>query len=499
MAAAVLMSACGGGGGGGSGGGPPSNGAPSFTSPNSATAPENIAGPAYQARATDPNGDVISFSIAGGADNARFTIASNTGQLSFVSPPDFEDPIDANRDNVYEVTLSASDGQASASLSLRITVSDVGGRLASRRVGTGFNQPLFLTGLPDGSGRVLVVEKGGLIRLFNPANGSIAATPFLNVATQVSTDSERGLLGLALAPDFATSRTFYVNLTNLAGDSEVRRYRTRADAPLETDPTSMDVILTFPQPFANHNGGWLAFDAAGLLLIASGDGGSGGDPQNNAQTLTNLLGKMLRIDVRSDAFPADPLRDYAIPSGNPALAGARPEILVYGLRNPWRSSIDASTGALYIGDVGQSAREEVNLLPAGQTGLNYGWKILEGTQTFSPGFTAGLTPPVLEYAHQSGAGGRRSVTGGYVYRGPVAQLQGRYVFGDFVSGRIWSVAASSLVQGVTRVEGQFSDLTSTLAPDVGAINNIASFGEDARAHLYILDFDGEIFCITEIE
>ncbi|MBA4046539.1 MAG: cadherin domain-containing protein [Erythrobacter sp.] len=495
---ALALGSCGGGGGGSTPAPSPTNRAPQFTSAATATVPENTAGTIYTAAATDPDGDSLTFAIAGGADAARFAITAG-GALSFTAPPDFEAPGDADRDNVYQVQLSASDGRAQATLALAITVTNQAtGDFRVRRVATGFVQPLYLAPVPGTSGRVFVVEQGGRIRILNPATGAIAATPFLDVSASISSGGERGLLGFATAPDFATSRTFYVYVTNPAGNTEVRRYRTMAGDLDVADPASADVIMTFTQPFANHNGGWMDFGPDGFLYIGSGDGGSGGDPQDNAQNRNNLLGKILRIDVASDAFPGDAARDYAIPASNPfASSGGAPEIYAFGLRNPFRSSFDRVTGNLFIGDVGQNAIEEIDLIRPNEAGLNFGWARLEGTQAFSGTAPAGATPPVTQYSHGSGPRQGNSVTGGYVYRGPVEALQGQYIFGDFVGGAIWSVSAVSLVQGQTFASSGFTIRTTAFAPPSGqgTINNIASFGVDARNNLYIIDFDGEIFVI----
>lgn len=496
---ALLLGSCGGGGGGGGNPPAPGNQAPSFTSANSVSVAENTAGTVYTATATDPDGNPLTFSISGGADAGRFGITS-AGALSFTAAPDFEAPADADRNNVYLVQLAVSDGQASANLSLSVTVTDrADGNFRVRRVATGFVQPLYLTAIPDGSGRVFVVQQGGVIRILNPSTGAINGTAFLNVTSTILTGGERGLLGMALAPDFATSGTFYVYVTNFNGDIELRRYQTFSGNPDIGDPSTGDVILTFPHPnFDNHNGGWIDFGPDGFLYIAVGDGGSGGDPSNNAQNTNVLLGKLLRIDVRSDAFPGDPNRDYAIPASNPfASSGGRPEIFAYGLRNPFRNSFDRVTGNLYLGDVGQGAVEEIDLIAPNQGGLNFGWARLEGTQTFNGTPPAGATPPVAQYFHGSGPLQGNSVTGGYVYRGPVEALQGLYIFGDFVSGNMWSVPATSLVAGQTFASNGFTVRTQTFAPPngQGAIGNVASFGVDQSNNLYIVDYDGEIFVI----
>jgi glucose/arabinose dehydrogenase len=495
LLALSLLAGCS--GGSGQSPAPPANTPPSFTSAASVTVAENTAGTVYSATASDPQNDPVTFAIAGGADAARFTMTAG-GALAFVSPPDFEAPGDAGGDNVYNLQLSVSDGRGgSATLNLAVTVSNqAGAAFRVRRAGTGFAAPLYLTGIPDNSGRVLVVEQAGRIRILDPASGAIATADFLDLRGTISSGGERGLLGLALAPDFASTGTYYVYLTNLAGDTELRRYRTLAGNRDQTDPASADLILTFAQPFANHNGGWIAFGPDGFLYIASGDGGSAGDPQNNAQNTASLLGKMLRIDVSSDAFPADAARDYAIPAGNPfASSGGAPEVYAYGLRNPFRNSFDFTTGNLYIGDVGQSAIEEIDLIPPNRPGLNFGWARLEGTQTFNGSPPPGATPPVTEYAHGFGPLQGASVTGGYVYRGPVESLQGLYIFGDFAGPRLWSIPAASLVFGQTAAAAGYTVRLTDFAPNVGTFTNISSFGEDQRRNLYIVDYDGDVFVI----
>ncbi|HYI64419.1 MAG TPA: PQQ-dependent sugar dehydrogenase [Allosphingosinicella sp.] len=496
MLCALLLAACGGGGGGG--GTPmPGNRAPAFTSASTASAAENSGGTIYTATASDPDGNPLSFSLSGGADRGAFSITAG-GALSFVQAPDFEVPTDTDQNNVYLVQLSVSDGTTSAVLDLAVTVTNVGpDAFRVTRVGTGFVQPLYLAAVPDGSGRVFVVEKLGQIRILTPSTGAIAASPFLDLGGQLATDGERGLLGFAPAPDFAASGTFYVYLTAPGGQIQVRRYRTLAGNPNQADPASGDTILAIDHPLNNHNGGWLDFGPDGLLYAAVGDGGGGGDPDNNAQNNGVLLGKMLRIDPRGDAFPADPLRDYAIPAGNPFASGAggRPEIWAYGLRNPFRNSFDPLTQNLWIGDVGQGAREEVDLMRPTDGGANFGWRILEGTAPFNGAVIPGLVPPVAEYLHGNGPREGRSVTGGYVYRGPVEGLRGQYIFGDFVTGNLWSFPIALATIGSTIPSSQFILRRADFTPNQGTIGNIASFGVDQAGNLYIVDFDGEVFRI----
>lgn len=495
-AAAMALSGCGGNGGGGGSPGPSPNRAPSFTSAAAATVPENSAGIVYAAAASDPDGDPLTFSLAGGADQGAFAITA-AGALSFVRPPDFEVPTDADGNNVYLVRIAASDGTTSTILDLVLTVANAGpDGFRVSRVGSGFVQPLYLTGVPDGTGRVFVVEKTGRIRILDPATGAIAAAPFLDVSAEISTDNERGLLGFAPAPDFAASGTFYVYLTNPAGNSELRRHRTLAGNRDRADPATADLILAFAQPFANHNGGWLEFGPDGFLYLGSGDGGSGGDPQNNSQNTNVLLGKILRIDPAGDAFPADASRDYSIPASNPfSQSGGRPEIWAYGLRNPFRASFDSLTGNLWIGDVGQNAREEIDLMRPGDGGANFGWRLLEGTAEYAGPGQPGFVPPVAEYVHGNGPREGDSVTGGYVYRGPVEALRGHYVFGDFISANIWSIPVAQVAPGTTLSSSAFILRRADFAPNLGTINNISSFGVDRAGNLYIVDFDGEIFRI----
>lgn len=492
----ALLAGCGGGNGGGGGNNPPppGNNPPAITSPATATVAENSSGTIYTAAATDPDGNPLAFSLSGGADRPAFVITP-AGALSFAQPPDFEAPTDADANNVYLVQIAVSDGFASAVLDLAVTVTNAGPdgfRVA--RVGAGFAQPLYLTAVPDGSGRVFVVEQFGLIRILNPATGAIAATPFLDLTGQLSTDGERGLLGLAPAPDFTASGIFYVYVTAPSGQIQIRRYRTLAGNPNQADPTSGDTILAIDHPLNNHNGGWLAFGPDGLLYAGVGDGGGAGDPGNNGQNVNVLLGKLLRIDPRTDDFPFDTLRDYAIPAGNPfAAGGGRQEIWAYGLRNPFRNSFDPLTQNLWIGDVGQNAREEVDLMRPTDGGANFGWNIMEGTAVFSGAPIPGLTAPVAEYLHGAGPREGNSITGGYVYRGPVEALRGNYFFADFITGNIWSIPIARVSLGTTIPSSQFTLRRTQFTPNAGTIGNVSSFGLDQAGNLYIVDFDGEIF------
>ena len=329
----------------------------------------------------------------------------------------------------------------------------------------------------DGSNRLFVVEQAGRIFVFDNDPAATQAGEFLDIRGRVSDDgNEEGLLGLAFHPDYATNGYFYVNYSATNPRRNViARYQVSAANPDEADAASETVLLTFEQPYSNHNGGQLAFGPDGYLYIATGDGGSGGDPQNNGQNRSTLLGKILRIDVdRSEAGKA-----YAIPGDNPFAGnseGYAEEIYAYGLRNPWRFSFDEESGRLWAGDVGQNRFEEVDII---EKGGNYGWRVMEGFSCFNPSSgcdESGLRRPVVVYGRDEGA----SITGGYVYRGSaVPELAGMYIYADFVTGRIWGLTYG----GPNDVQNQLLLASS---------ENISSFGVDEQGELYICSFGGGI-------
>lgn len=480
----LLLAAC---SGGGDSGGTPTptptptaaNTAPGFTSAATASVAENIA-LAYQATATDAEGNPITFSIAGGADSALFTITAG-GALSFVAAPSFETPRDADANNVYQVQLRASDGSLSSTRDIAITVTDSREGIAVKRVGTGFSQPLFVAAVPGDNNRVFVVEKGGGVWFLTPSTG---ARTLAFTAANLSTSGERGLLGIAPRLDFATSNVVFAHAVAPDGALEIREYT--------IGTAGYRLALSTPHPGAdNHNGGWIAFGPDGLLYDATGDGGGGGDPSNNAQNVNSRLGKILRLRIDTTPGAATP---FAPAPANPfAAGGGDPYIFATGLRNPFRNSFDGNT--LIIADVGQGAIEEVDLAPIGQPGLNFGWRFLEGTSVFSGTAPAGLTAPVTQYDHGSGPKQGASIIGGYVYRGPVASLQGSYIFGDFVSGNIWTLPYAALVQGQLYSNANYERRNVDFTPDAGTINQLASFGRDSAGNVYIVDLDGEVFMI----
>jgi glucose/arabinose dehydrogenase len=371
-----------------------------------------------------------------------------------------------------------SGNSSSAPASTPVTVPASWPQISLSKVAGGFAQPVHVTHAGDGSGRIFVVEQAGRIRILD--NGVVLPTPFLDIASRLVCCGERGLLGVAFPPGFAAKGYFYVNYTRAPdGATVVARYRVPATNANVADPASEEEVLTIGQPFANHNGGQLAFGPDNTLYIGMGDGGGADDPQNNGQNPGTLLGKILRIDVESGAAP------YVVPPDNPfvGVAGFRPEIWALGVRNPWRFSFDRGTGDLYIGDVGQGSYEEIDFQPAGdRAGRNYGWNIMEGANCFNSATcnTAGLSLPVFAYDHSLGC----SVTGGHVYRGPAfPSLQGIYLFGDLCSGRVWGLRRN----GAGWDKSLLADTALT----------ITTFGEDEEGNVYVANYaNGDLLKIA---
>ena len=353
------------------------------------------------------------------------------------------------------------------------------GNLELQPVASGLSSPLYLSA-PAGDPRLFIVEQAGRIRIVE--SGQLLAQAFLDIRDRVASGGEEGLLGLAFHPNYAGNGYFYVDYTHLNNARDtlytlIERYSV-SPAPDSADSASHKVILRIVQPYTNHNGGLVMFGPDGMLYIGMGDGGSGGDPENRAQNRDSLLGKLLRIDVDH----GDP---YAIPASNPfAAGGGAPEIWALGLRNPWRYAFDRAAGLLYIADVGQNLWEEVSVAPAGQGGLNYGWRIMEGLHCFNATScsSTGLVQPVVEYGHANGC----SITGGLVYRGTRApSLVGQYFYSDYCSGWMRSFAyANGAVTGQT---------TWSLNVSLG---NVLSFGEDSAGELYVLSGGGSVYRIA---
>jgi glucose/arabinose dehydrogenase len=343
---------------------------------------------------------------------------------------------------------------------------------------------VFLTTPPNDLVRLFVVEQGGLIRILDAINGAPRSTPFLDLRGLISTGDERGLLGMAFDPDYVTTRRFFVFYTNTSGDLVVARYLVNASNAEAADPASAAVLRTIAHPTnSNHNGGMLALGTDRCLYAATGDGGGSGDPDNNSQNANSLLGKLLRLDPTTGNACTNAV-DNPFASG-----GGAPEVWSLGLRNPWRFSFDRQTGELYIGDVGQDQREEVNAVggPNPGRGANFGWRLMEGFICFNPSSNCNagsLTLPVLDYLHDSGA---CSIIGGYVYRGAAnPSLAGTYFYGDYCTGFVRSFRLQN---------GQPTGQTTwpLLTPSG---SQITSFGEDARGELFVMTQSGGLFRIV---
>jgi glucose/arabinose dehydrogenase len=337
---------------------------------------------------------------------------------------------------------------------------------------SGFTQPVYLTNADDGTGRRFIVEQPG--RILVAQRAASVSTVFLDIQSRVLSGGEQGLLGLAFHPQYATNGRFFVNYTRRPdGATVIAEYHVSSTDPNQGDPNTEVVFLVIAQPYANHNGGMIEFGQDGYLYIGMGDGGSGNDPENYAQNIEALLGKMLRIDID---HPESMTVLYSSPTTNPFYGPTpgRDEIYALGFRNPWRFSFDRSNGVLYLGDVGQDAIEEIDVVSLGQ---NHGWRVWEGNQCtgLDPCATAGFTFPIAQYTQSSG---RCAITGGYVYRGSDGSLPaGAYVYGDFCTGEIFMLS-----------DGEQTLLLNTP-------HNISSFGEDESGEIYVVTYGGTIFRI----
>jgi hypothetical protein len=403
-----------------------------------------------------------------------------------------------SRSRPLTIALAAAAGSA-------LLAGSAGADIGSLRLTDALSQPLYVTQAPGDNARLFICEKTGDIRVFDLDSRKLDPAVFLTIS-DLSTSSEQGLLGLAFHPDFATNNRFYVNHTDMTGDTVIVQYSVDP-ATGDVVPASDDVILRIEQPQANHNGGWIGFGPDGFLYIATGDGGGANDNDvghtpgigNSQDTTDNLLGKVLRIDVDGDDFPMDMDRDYAIPPSNPFVGVTGDgEIWAYGLRNPFRASFDRLTGDLWIGDVGQNSREEINFQQSGFAGgANYGWRLREGLIATPTGGVGGPRPadnvdPLYDYEHGFGPFQGRSVTGGYVFRGIGDDLQGLYLFADFISDNIWTLERSAHSVSVDVV-----NITADLVPFEGSLTSITSFGEDNQGNLYITTIGGSVFRIVD--
>lgn len=346
--------------------------------------------------------------------------------------------------------------------------------IAIQSFATGFSSPSEITH-PVGDNRLFVVEQGGIIKILNP-NQTTNATPFLNISTIITSGNERGLLGLAFHPSYATNGFFFINYTNLSGNTVIARYSVNPTNP-NVALTTGTILMTITQPFSNHNGGCLRFGPDGFLYISMGDGGGTGDPGNRAQNINDNLGKILRIDVNATVAPF-----YTSPATNPYIGIAgNDEIWAIGVRNPWKFSFNNND--MWIADVGQSAVEEINKITNPQPGMNFGWRCYEGNSTYNttgcPSNTT-MTFPVAQYSH---AGGNCSITGGYVYTGTTyPNFANKYFFADYCVNRIGTVNTSNVIAYSANFAGS---------------NNFTTFGQDSSGELYVASGAGTIYKIID--
>ncbi|SHJ31501.1 Glucose/arabinose dehydrogenase, beta-propeller fold [Rubritalea squalenifaciens DSM 18772] len=352
-------------------------------------------------------------------------------------------------------------------------------------------RPTYMTAPSGSSDYLYILEKEGYIRVFDRKSGKLLDTPLLDIKDRVrSKSNEQGLLGMAFSPTFSKDRRFYLYYTDSKGHTQVSRFSYPDNGKLEVDPASEEKLVHAEQPYGNHNGGWIDFGPDGMLYIGTGDGGAANDPKNNSQDLSNLLGKMLRIDVSTD-------KAYQVPSDNPFVnqKDAAPEIFAYGLRNPWRCSW--SGDLMFIGDVGQNKWEEINVTSLNQLkGANFGWRLREGYHETPKKGVGGDKPennvePVHEYVHGGGPDEGLSVTGGYVYRGSISELKGLYFFADYTIGNVWTFEYK---------EGKAQNLkswTKDFEVDGKKITQISSFAEDPQGELYIISDKGSIYQIVD--
>jgi len=458
-----LLSAC---GGGGSSTTPAVNRPPIFSSATTASIVENSTALAYQATATDPDGDALTYSIVGGADAGRFTITP-AGQLGIATAPNFDLPADTDGNNVYEVQISVSDGKVAASLALAVTVINSKEGISVRRVATGFVSPAAIARIDDTA--MLVAEKTGAVYLLNPQTGTKA--PLVQIANVGGV----GVTAIAASRTFASDGTFFAMYATATGFLVVNRYL--RDPLGQTVPDGSGPILAVNAP-QYEGGGWLGFDAAGALLAATGDAGGSGDPTGSAQDDTSRLGKVIRITPNPDPF-----------------AGASP---IYFLLNTIAKGLHQPNGgsqfgnAVLITDHGQAMAEEIDFLPFGGSVQNYGWPFNEGTFAVRGTPPVAVIDPVVQYLRGAGPRSGQEIVGGAIGPSAVASLRNQYVFADG-SGAIFTLASASIQQGTTLAGAMFERRDADFAPDQGVIDHPVAITGSPTGSMYILDADGEIF------
>lgn len=459
IAMTLLVAACGGGGGDSGGGG--------VVAPQTGQLAITIAGL--------PAGVAAVVSVTGPSTT---TTAPSTVTLSSLVPGRYA-VVAGNvvaSGSVYAPLIASQDATVTANATASVTVTYAIARIALQEVASGLSTPLFLAA-PRNDARLFIVERTGRVRIVK--NGVLNATPYLDLSARIATTGEGGLLSIAFDPDYATNGFVYADFVDTSGNIAIERFHVSAD-PDVADASPLRILSIAHPVNTNHYGGLLAFGADGMLYAGIGDGGGAGDVLGNAQNLAVLLGKLLRVDVRN----ANPIQPYAIPPDNPFATrnDRRREIWAYGLRNPWRYAFDPTSASLYIADVGQDRREEIDAVGAATAGLNYGWNAVEGTlcSPSDPCDKTGTVVPVLDYPHD--ATGGCSITGGYVYRGSaIPGIQGRYFYSDFCSGWLRSIA---VVDGVA---------TERVDWNIANVGSILSFGQDAQGELYMLSTNGKVY------
>lgn len=362
-----------------------------------------------------------------------------------------------------------------------------------KEVASGLIKPVWATA-PNGSTKYFyILEKDGRILIQDRRTGKILGSPFLDIRDRIKIRmNEQGLLGMAFCPKFNTTGRFYLNYTDLHGNTQIVRFTCNPKLPLKADPSRSETLMSIKQDSRNHNGGWIGFGPDGYLYIGMGDGGSANDPKNRAQDLSQHLGSLLRIDVSGS-------KGYKIPKNNPFVGHQKikPEIYAFGLRNPWRCSWDRKTKDFYIADVGQNKWEEINFIPRGKgRGANYGWRKREGLNATPKNNVGGDKPkhnidPIYTYNHGIKSNEGLSITGGFVYRGKIKSLQGRYFFADWLNPRVWSITVKN------GKATQFKDWTVDFKVKNVGLKHISSFAEDPQGELYIISHAGKMFKIVE--
>ena len=461
------LSACGGGSGGSNA--PPEpigNQPPVFSSAATATIVENSTAPAYQAVASDPNSDPLTYSIAGGADGARFTISA-TGQLSFVTPPNYDLPTDADGNNIYQVQIAASDGKASTALALSVTVTNSKEGVAVHRVAAGFTNPVAMS--PVSATAMLVAEKGGAIYLLNLETGT------KSLLIQIDNVGAVGVTAMAAAPTFAANGTFFVMYTTQYGYLVINRFLRNPAGPTVPDNNGPLLGISAPQ---YSGGGWLGYDSSGILLAATGDAGGTTDSTGSAQDTTSRLGKLLRLAPNPDPYAGATAVFFLVST------------IAKGFHQPNGGSQFGNS--ILLADHGQDVAEEIDLVTPGTSVTNFGWPFKEGTRTLGNATATDLVDPVVEYFRTTGLRTGKAIIGGAAGPSAVASLRNQYVFGDG-GGAIFAINTAAITAGTTRPADAIERRDADFAPDVGTIDHPVAITSGPGGALFILDADGEVF------